>query len=586
MKPKPLAWIGPVVGIVLFSVAIWILHRELAAHHFRDIVHQIGAIPAGRIAAALALTAAGYGAMTLYDLLALRYLGQSLAYFRIALAAFIGAAFSNNIGLSMLAGASVRYRLYSAWGLSALEITKLVFFCSLTVWLGFLSLAGMIFIIEPLSLPAGFSLPVFSTRLLGTLLTMGAVAYLAVGVLWRRPLRLRDWQIDLPPWRTRLLQTLVGSADWLLAGSVLVVLLPPAKGLSPFMLLAMVMLAQLAGLASQVPGGLGVFETVFLLLVGGSIPAETVMGALFAFRITYYLLPLAIGVLLLAGNEAVLHRESARRVMENYRRWSAPVVPPVLAFTTFAAGAVLLFSGATPELGPRLEWLTDVVPLTLLEVSHFVGSAIGMTLLLLARGIQRRLNGAYWVCLILLAIGVVASLVKGGDYEEALFLAVLLAALLPARRFFYRQSSLLNQRFTPAWVAAIAMVAVSALWLGFFTTRHVDYRSDLWWQFALSGHASRFLRASAGAAAVLLAFAVARLLRPPTPRPVEADVGQIETAAGIVLTADSTVANLALMGDKSFLFSPPRTPLSCTPCRVAAGSPWGIRWAPKALGRS
>jgi len=86
--------------------------------------------------------------MTGYDFLALKYINHPLPYIKTAFASFVGYAFSNNIGLSMLAGGSVRYRLYSAWGLSVYEITKVVLFCTATLWLGFLTLAGIIFLVE------------------------------------------------------------------------------------------------------------------------------------------------------------------------------------------------------------------------------------------------------------------------------------------------------------------------------------------------------------------------------------------------------------------------------------------------------
>ncbi len=556
MKTKTWAWVGPILGVALFSLAVWVLHRELSAYHFKDILHRIGSIPTRRIAAALLLTAAGYGIMTIYDLLALRYLKQSLAYAKIAMAAFIGAAFSNNIGLSMLAGASVRYRLYASWGLSALEITKLVFFCTLTLWLGFFTLGGLVFVIDPLNLPAALHLPFLSTRAIGLLMGLLVAAYVAAGLLVKKPVRVLHWQVDLPSLRTGTLQLLVGAADWSLAAGALIALLPPTEQLSMPILLGMYLLAQLAGLASQVPGGLGVFETVFLLLVGDIIPAEALLGSLLVYRMIYYLLPLVLSATLLGINEIILHRASARKMMENYRRWSAPVLPPVLAFTTFMAGAVLLFSGATPALDHRLVWLKQVIPLSLLEVSHFVGSCVGIALLLLARGLQRRLDGAYWVTVILLAAGIAASLFKGLDYEEAVLLAVLLAALLPSHRFFYRRTSLLNQRFTPAWMAAIAMVAISALWLGLFSHKHVEYSDRLWWQFAFSDSAPRFLRASAGAATVLLVYAVARLMRPAVHRPAAATAAEMATVTQVVKNATSTVSNLALLGDKSFLVSP------------------------------
>ena len=556
MKTKLWTWAGPILGAALFSLAIWVLHRELSAYHFKDIVHHIRSIPSTRIAAALLLTAAGYGVMTTYDLLALRYLKQALAYGKIAMAAFIGAAFSNNIGLSMLAGASVRYRLYTSWGLSAMEITKLVLFCTLTLWLGFFALGGLVFVLDPLPLPTALHLPLASTRTVGLLMGLLVAAYLAAGALMKHPVRLFNWEIDGPSMKSGALQLLVGAADWFLAAGALIALLPPTEQLSLPMLLGMYMVAQLAGLASQVPGGLGVFETVFLLEIGDKMPAEALLGSLLVYRMIYYLLPLVLSAALLGINEIFLHRKSARKVMANYHRWSAPVLPPVLAVTTFIGGAVLLFSGATPALEHRLMWLKEVVPLPLLEASHFAGSCVGMALLLLARGLQRRLDGAYWVTVGLLAAGIAASLFKGLDYEEALLLAVLLVALLPSHRFFYRKTSLLNQRFTPAWMAAIAMVAISALWLGLFSYKHEEYGDRLWWQFAFSGAAPRFLRASAGAAMVLLAYAVARLMRPAVHRPAAATAAEMATVTQVVKNSTSAAANLALLGDKSFIISP------------------------------
>ena len=130
--------LGPGLSVILFAVAIWLLHNELKAHHLADILHALKSIPSAKMWAAVGLTIMSYAVMTGYDALALRYIRQPMAYGKIGLASFVGYAFSNNIGLSMIAGASVRYRLYSAWGLSTLQITQVVAFCTLTMWLGFL----------------------------------------------------------------------------------------------------------------------------------------------------------------------------------------------------------------------------------------------------------------------------------------------------------------------------------------------------------------------------------------------------------------------------------------------------------------
>src|SRR4030095_16704012 len=138
-------------------------------------------------------------------------------------------------------------------------------------------------------------------------------------------------------------------------------------------------------------------------------------------------------------------------------------------------------------------------PLSMLESSHFVGSIVGATLLVLARDLQRRLDAAYVATVGLLVLGIVASLLKGIDYEEALVLGITLAAILPARSQFDRPGALLRARFTPEYVAAIVVVAVATLWLLVFAHRHVGYAHELWWQFEFEAGAPRAMRATAGA---------------------------------------------------------------------------------------
>lgn len=551
--------LAPLLGLALFTLALWVLHRELQTYHLREVFREFGRIPTRQLAAALLLTLASYGIMTGYDVLALRFIGHPLTYGKIALASFVGYAFSNNIGLSMLAGASVRYRLYTAWGLSGLEITKIVFFCTFTLWLGFFLLSGLVFTLGAPALPQGIHLPFLSARPLGVLFLALVGSYLAANFVWKRPLKLGSWELRFPSIRILGLQLLIACADWILAGGVLYTLLPKTPGLSFPVSLAMYMVAQLVGLLSQVPGGLGVFETTFLLLVSPVVPTPEALGSLLAFRLLYYLMPLGIAAGLLGAHEIASKRNLARQVVEVYQRWSPALLAPVLSFATFATGSMLLFSGATPALDVRLLWLKRFVPLPFLEISHFLGSLIGTGLLLLARGLQRRLDGAYWVTIILLAAGMIVSLVKGLDYEEAAILALVLTVLLPSHRYFYRKTALLSGRFTPAWLAAIAMVVVCSTWLGFLSYKHVDYRHDLWWQFAIADEVPRFLRASAGAVMLLLFFAVARLMRPAPPRPVAPVETDLNAVRAIVQDSQSSVANLALLGDKSFLFNRLRT---------------------------
>ncbi|MEW6442543.1 MAG: bifunctional lysylphosphatidylglycerol flippase/synthetase MprF [bacterium] len=546
----------PLLGICLLLAALVVLRRELEQYHYRDIVRSLRALPGPNMLLALGLTLLNYLVLTVYDTLALRYIRHPLSYPRIALASFVGYAFSNNMGMAMIAGSTVRFRLYSAWGLTTQQIAQVVAFYSLTLWLGLAGIGGLAFLVEPMRLPDWFPFSLASTRPLGVLLLLLLTGYLLLSAFRHRPLHIRGWEFPVPPLRLSAAQILVSCLDWALAGGVLYALLSAGAGLSYPAFLSAFLLGQVAGLVSQIPGGLGVFETVLVLLLpSGGLPASAVLGALLAFRGIYYLLPLCMAALLLAIYEFVQRRERYRWIGRAFGQWVPALAPRVLTLTTFAAGTVLLFSGATPALPGRLAWLRDLLPLPVVEISHLLGSVFGAALLLLSRGLQLRLDAAYLLASILLAAGMLASLLKGLDYEEAILLGVMLAALLPCRGAFYRKASLLREPFSLAWGLAIFMVLVGSVSLGLFSHKHVEYSNDLWWRFAFASDAPRFLRAMVGAAALLLFFAVARLLRPARPKagaPTPAETGQIRA---IVAAAPDTSANLALLGDKLFLMS-------------------------------
>ena len=555
MKKIPLHRLAPLVGLTLFGVALWVLYGELRHHSYHQVFEQFRSLPADRVALALVLTFASYLLLTGYDTLGLRYARHRLRYRRTALASFVGYAFSNTIGYSLVSGGSVRLRLYSGWGLSTLAITKVIVFCGVTFWLGFFTLAGAVFVAAPLALPPSLHLPFSNARPVGVVFLLIVAGLAAVSFKRKVPFTLRDLEFPVPSPGLLAAQVLVGCLDWATVGGVLYLLLPSGSGLTYAGFLGVFLLAQIVGVASQIPGGLGVFESVMLLLLAPTIPAAAVLGSLLAFRIVYYVLPLAIGAVVLGIHELLLRREGVRRVARIFGRWAPSVVPQALAITSFLGGVILLVSGATPPAHWRLVLMRDLIPLPVMELSHFVGSVAGAALLLLARGLQRRLDGAYLLTVSLLATGIVVSLLKGLDWEEATALAVMLAALLPCRQHFYRKASLTGNLLSPTWIGTIALVLLASVWLGLFSYKHVEYSHELWWHFAFSGDAPRFLRATVGALGVVLLFAVAHLLRPATPEPATATGANLETARAIVAGFPRTYANLALLGDKSFLFS-------------------------------
>jgi phosphatidylglycerol lysyltransferase len=539
---------------VAFLAALVVLRGELQAHTYHDILHALGGLPGRRVAEAVLLTSLSYLLLAGYDVLGLRTVGRRLAYRKAAFASFVAHAFSNSIGHSLVTGGALRLRLYTAWGLEPGEIAAVVAFSDLALWLGFAGLAGVLFLVAPLALPAALHAPIASARPLGVALLVLVVLYF----IWsarQRPLRLRGWRFTPPKPGLSAAATAVAALDWLTSAAVLYALLPAEARIGWASFAGIFLLAQIVGLVSQVPAGLGVFETLMVWLLGDAVGKPALLGSLLAFRALYYLLPLAAAALALGWHEALARRGTVRRVAAGLSQVAGPLVPHLFAASTFVGGAVLLFSGATPAEHARLRWLQDLVPLPLIEASHFLGSCAGVALLLLARGLQRRLDAAWVAASGLLAAGVVFSLLKGGDFEEALLLAAMLAALLPCRRHFYRRASVLAPRFSAGWIAAILMVLLGSVWLGLFSFKHVDYSHELWWQFALRGDAPRFLRATVGVLVLAAAFALARLLRPAQDRSPGALPAELDRALPIVLASPDTGAWLALTGDKQLLFS-------------------------------
>jgi phosphatidylglycerol lysyltransferase len=557
VKTFSLSRLKPLLSLFFFALALWLLHRELRDFHYREVIRFLESLTADRALLALGLTACSYLTLTGYDALAFLDLGKRLAYWKLAFASFTGYALSNSLGFSLLTGTPLRVRLYSGWGLTAVEITRVMLFGYVTFWLGFFGLSGTTFLFAPLAVPSSLHLGVATAQPLGAVFLALVVVYLAASVWWRRPVSLKGMELALPRPPIAAAQVAIASLDWALAAAVLYVLLPSSWNLAFLTFLSTFLFAQVAGLLSQVPAGLGVFETLMVLLLPHELPRPQLLAALVAFRGVYYFLPLLTAAAALGVHEVVRRREQVGRIARFFGERVPDVVPQIFAVTTFLGGAVLLVSGATPAVHSRLSWLQDFLPLPVIEISHFLGSLAGVALLFLAIGLQRRLDAAYQLTMALLASGIVLSLAKGLDWEEALILAVMLAALAPCHRHFYRKASLTAEPFTPGW--SVAIVILGTVWLGLFAYKHVNYSHDLWWHFTLFGNAPRFLRASVGVAALALGVALWRLLRPAIPEPVVPAGEEVARAAAIAAAFPRTYAYLSLLGDKQLLFNPAGT---------------------------
>ena len=540
------------------GVALFVLHHLLGKYHWSDILARVQAISNTKLLRAAFFTCAGYGCLTLYDALAVHFAGARVPYPRIALISFMGYAIGHNVGLNSISGGAVRYRAYTALGLSAKQIGTIIAFGTLTFFLGASVLLGVSLLSNAGMSGSVLHVHAWLALAAGGLLLTAVAAYLWLVCTRHAPLKFRKFEIPVPKPRVAFAQIGISCVDMLCATSVLYVLLPREAAIGFFAFAGVYLLALAAGAISNVPGGIGVFEFVLLLLMP-AVPKDRLLGALIAYRAIYYFAPFAIALVLLGAHEVWIHRAPVVRLARVARAFLTAVTPQAIAIAVFLAGAVLLFSGATPGLGDRLTLLRNFVPLSVLELSHLLGSVVGVGLLIIAHGLYRRLHTAWWITIWLLCAGILLSLLKGFDYEEATILAVVVVMLASARSRFRRRASLIEQHYSGAWIIAFFLVLLMAAWLVLFAYRHLPYDNELWWQFAFHASAPRSLRASLLAVMICAAYGLWRVLRPEPPRFSAPSSADLECVTQLIEKGDDTTANLALLGDKNLLFNKDRT---------------------------
>lgn len=232
------------------------------------------------------------------------------------------------------------------------------------------------------------------------------------------------------------------------------------------------------------------------------------------------------------------------------------LAPAFCAALVFISGVVMLVSAATPDYAARLRLVSALEPLTAIETSHFVSSLMAVALLFLAFGLNNRLRKAWRTAIVALLVAAVATLGKGLNYEEALFLFGVALVLLVTRTAFYRTAPLRSAPLSRFGAFAILAALVAALWLGFFTDKHVEYRDDLWWTFVSNQSAPRALRAAVGAAVLTLVLFAWRLASHDT-RPQAPSLDDTTHIEAAIAHAEDPKpdANLAYLGDKLFIYS-------------------------------
>ncbi len=283
-------------GIFFFVLAAGMLWWQLRGYSFSDIAHALWAIPFANLVGACLACLAGYFALSLYDYLALKYVGGRVTWWKWMLAGMLGFAISNNAGHAVVSGGAIRYRLYTRWRIRGGDIVKMLTISGFTYFLGCAALVIIGYFLAPIELferSAGAS---WGLNALFIFCAAMVLAYFAMTLLFRKKsIRIASLKFQIPSTKMAFLQMVLGITDSLLAGMVLYFCLIPFIEIPFGAYIGLFVIAQTTGVFSQVPGGIGVFESIFLMALPDTVDKANIFGALLAYRIIYYVLPL-IGV--------------------------------------------------------------------------------------------------------------------------------------------------------------------------------------------------------------------------------------------------------------------------------------------------
>ncbi|QDU32962.1 Inner membrane protein YbhN [Poriferisphaera corsica] len=305
-------FIGPAFGLCILITVVIILQRQIKHLTLQGIIDHITAVPTHKILLALLFNLFAYLVLCGYDLLGLRYIHKKIPIHKAAFASILSYIFSNNIGMSIVGASAMRLRFYPLWGLRTASIFRLVIFCSVTMWLGIFTISGLSFIINPIDLPPDIPIPTHLIRPLGFFLLTLVAAYMVLCHNYRYLIKLPGNIIfKLPKLRIALLQPLIGIVDYSLAALVLYTLLPHHTGIHFPIVLTIFLLAQISGMISHVPGGLGVFDAVAFLMLTQYYTSDIALGSIILFRAIYFLLPLLFGAVILLIYELLTFTSSS-----------------------------------------------------------------------------------------------------------------------------------------------------------------------------------------------------------------------------------------------------------------------------------
>lgn len=550
--------LAPFLVFLLFGLAIASIYQLVHNVHLEEIRRAMFSTSWRQIFIALGFTILGYCVLLGYDFMALSHVGKKAPPGMVALTSFMAYSIGNTVGLSVLSGGAVRYRMYSRYGLDAADIAVIGVFCAASFGFGELLAALGALGLSPDHYLS--DLPVSAHLLQGTAITL--LIALLTGAYWLsargRGISFAGASFPVPGPGTLTVQILLALADLAMAAAVLFVLLPETARPEFAVFFGWFVIAMALAVISHVPAGAGVFEAVIGAGLIGIVPLPELAGALLFYRMVYFVLPFIVGLLLFGVTGM---RTAAGSAESPFRRWSSSAAsnilsagPYMLSWVVLLAGAVMVLSALLPAHYLGGDALRARVPMHVIEFGSISFSALGMALVVISFALAKRVRAALVVTMVMLACAALIAWFVLQNASMTLLFVLATGFAWSVQPGFSKMSTLSRNIISIRFLSIMGAVLVAGLFVLLFSHKSLDFATTPWLDFTAGAHASRALRAAGVALATGMVGLLYFLLRPAS-LPLRLDIPGPDRLQELVQTGMNANGGLVFSGDKQVMMS-------------------------------
>lgn len=549
MKNQAFKNITSFFGITIFIIALLFLEKQLKEYNFNEILNHIDSIDIKIVLFSLFLVILNHLILTLYDFLAFKHFKIKLEHRNIFITSFISFVFGNNIGFSGFSSSAIRMRMYSYWKIPLSNILEIIIFSLISFWVGLIATVGIIFSFFP---QKGIeALETSKLQLIGWGFLSISIIYLFISYYYKLSFSIKGKRFYFPSFKIAFFQILISMIDWIIVGASFYILLPNFSEINFIKFLFIFMLALLSGLMSNIPGGLGVFETVLLSGLSEYHSTNILLGTIFLFRLLFYIIPLIFATVFYTLFELIHIKELMKEIIKFIKELSTNLIHSFISILFFICGFFIFYDN-NDNIFYKLNLK---IPEYLLYLSYYIERITGLFMILVSLGLRKRLVNAYKFQIFIVLLGTIFSSINGINSEKLIIYFILLITLLKSKEYFYIKAMSNKKFYFEMWISIFLLSLISTTWIVVFSNKNLYHNQLIHWYLNINFQLPGYLKFLFFISILGLFFSLLKVTTISKYSISNPPKEQLEKVMEILKYSNNPYSNLALLGDKYFYFN-------------------------------